>query len=115
MQGDSLYTINSGWGVKSSYIAINYEECIDFYVGIYESFNSLTFHCKRVNLKTEEIIWEHKPETLKDLPKNTKVDSYTIEKTNNIWVYVVNYTLFDGTKGNVHISLNIDSGKSELK
>lgn len=114
MQGDSLFTINSGFGIKPSYSPINYEECIDFSTATATTDLRMSFF-RRLNLKTNETIWKNEIFPLNNLPKNTRFDNYTITKANNEWTYNVNYTLFDGTKSSVRILLNIENGKFELK
>ena len=114
MSGDSLFTLKNGaLGVKDTYTAINYEECIDFALDYFSS-DFYKYFFRRINLKTNETIWKNDNPPLKDLPSNVRLDKINIQKNVNIWVYEVNYTQFDGTKQVVKISLNIDNGDFEI-
>jgi len=116
MQGDSLFTTKYDYHIRlGSYSPISYEECIDFFHSSY--LNGYFF--QRINLKTGETIWEIRNKDgsgpFNYLPEKTRLDNYTITKSNNEWTYTVNYTLYNGQKGIAMIVLDIKSGQFEIK
>lgn len=109
MQGNELFSIKR-------YNANEVENCepINIEEGIYSTYwdepNSLVV--KRLNIKTGITIWD---KTINPFTEKVKVGNYKITKSNDIWVYSMPYTNFDGIKGNIQISLNIENGDFEIK
>lgn len=114
MQGDSLFTINSVFGIKDSYSPINYEECIDFSTSTTTKDLRKSFF-QRIDLKNNQSIWINPMLPLSDIPNNVRFENYTIEKLANEWTYIVNYTLYDGSKKTTLIKLNIGNGNFVVK
>ncbi|GHT10765.1 hypothetical protein AGMMS4956_02750 [Bacteroidia bacterium] len=110
MRGDSLFSFPHTTYTPDNCTPINYEECI--YFDIFYSTNNA--HIKRINVKTENIIWDSGVFQIERFPTNARIDSKNIVKQNDIWIYEINYTQFDGKKDTVKVSVNINSGNFEI-
>lgn len=107
LQGNYLFTANNYFHGNGEQ-PISLQECIKFY----QMTESNSFIAERLNVKTGTTIWE---KTIQPFTEKVRMGKYTIAKSNNIWDYFIPYTNFDGTKGNIQISLNIENGNFEIK
>lgn len=117
LTGDSLFTadFNTRTGVVKLYLSpVNREEAIIFNEYEYRKEN-YSYYFERVNIKTGESVWSNEGKPLKQLPNRAKINFKEIKKSGNIWEFIFDYILYDGTKGTAHILLNIDTGHCELK
>lgn len=107
-QGDKLFAIKR-------YNANEVENCepISLEEGIYfAGYETESFTIKRINIKTDTVIWE---KSIKAFNEKVRIGSYKITKSNNMWIYSISYTDFNGNKGNIQIHLNIENGDFEIK
>ncbi len=114
LTGDSLFTadFNTKLGEDKLYLSpVNREEAIIFNEYRKENYS---YYFRRVNIKTGESVWSNEGKPLKQLPNKAKINFKEIKKSGNIWEFICDYILYDGTKGTVHIFLNIDSGQFGL-
>ncbi|WP_101689417.1 hypothetical protein [Dysgonomonas massiliensis] len=98
-KGNKLFDITRNFPHETA-IPINYYEYILF------EKSTIT----RKNLETDKIIWSVKS-PLDSIPSNAKQDSTTVSKENNLWTFIFNYTLYDGTKVERIYELNIETGE----
>ncbi|GHT09015.1 hypothetical protein FACS189426_06130 [Bacteroidia bacterium] len=109
MKGDSLFSLPKNT-YPDNYTPISYEECISF--NMFD--NSNTVRIKRLNVKLDSTLWDSGIFEMGKLPINARIDNKNIVKQNDIWIYEISYTQFDGKKDSVKVSVNINSGKFEI-
>jgi len=113
--GDSLFSFDNVLSTIERSEPISIEECIEFNASFLTS-NVRDFYFKRINLKTNKILWINQNRPFNNIPKNDRLDKKIIEKNNNIWTYSFFFTSFiDGAKYTKRINLNIETGELIFK
>lgn len=96
---------NDGYLFDDKLDPVNYYEAIDFRSAVGNH------SAKRVDLNNNKIIWESRTSAISDLPSNVRVDNVTLtNKQGDMWTYLIDYTLYDGTKGKKEIKMDINTG-----
>lgn len=129
LAGDTVYTIQYGEydyndinryadqiankGFENlQYNTISPEESIGAGIDINGLNASYQFIIARINYKTAQNVWGEK--NLIDLPftyeANAKLSCSITDKSSNIWTYKVSITYYDGTKSEVTLKVDIESG-----